>query len=305
MKNKIKNILIIIISLLLLYFIITKKEIIKISIIYGTSMWFNYLVPSLFPFFIISDILINYNITLYIPKYITNILKRLFNITDKMLTIFLLSLISGFPSSARNIKTLYEEKSIEKEEANHILIFSHFANPVFILVTIPMLLNINTSHIILLSHYLSNIIIGLIFKNKFTHKEDIKIINHNKYNLSNILISSVNKTIDSLLSICGIVVTFYLLGVIITTTLNLNLYNSTLLKGLFEITSGIDLLKNINISNIYKTIITTCLLSFGGLSIHMQTKSYLINTDIDYKYFLIGRIYQTIISGFIAYILLI
>ncbi len=305
MKNKIKNILIIIISLLLLYFIITKKEIIKISIIYGTSMWFNYLVPSLFPFFIISDILINYNITLYIPKYITNILKRLFNITDKMLTVFLLSLISGFPSSARNIKTLYEEKSIEKEEANHILIFSHFANPVFILVTIPMLLNINTSHIILLSHYLSNIIIGLIFKNKFTHKEDIKIINHNKYNLSNILIASVNKTIDSLLSICGIVVTFYLLGVIITTTLNLNLYNSTLLKGLFEITSGIDLLKNINISNIYKTIITTCLLSFGGLSIHMQTKSYLINTDIDYKYFLIGRIYQTIISGFIAYILLI
>ena len=303
MKNKLKNILITIILLIILYYIIKEKEIIKISIFYGINIWLNYLIPSLFPFFVLSDIIINYNITSYIPKHLKKIIKKVFNITDNMLTILLLSIISGFPSCARNIKTMYEEKNIDDDEANHLLMFSHFSNPIFILVTIPLILNINNSYIILISHYISCFIIAFFIKNKFKHKESIKINNSNKINFENILIASINKSVDSLLTICGIIVTFYLLSTTIVDIFNLNEYSSLFIKGIIEITSAIDTLKNLNLNKEYIAVITTCFLSFGGLSIHFQTKSFLLNTNIKYEYFYIGRIIQTIISGIICFIL--
>ena len=303
MKSKIKNILIIIILIIITCYVIIKKNIVKESILYGINIWINYLIPSLFPFFVISDILINYNITSYIPTHLKSLFKKIFNITDNMLTILLLSIISGFPSCGRNIKAMYEEKNITEEEANHLLVFAHYSNPVFILVTIPIILKINTSIIILLSHYISTFIIALIIKKRFKHKENIKIHNWNKLNFGNVLVESINKSVDSILSICGIIVTFYLLSTIIVDILNINIYEESLIRGLLEITSGIESLKLVNTNTIYKSVITTCFLSFGGLSIHLQTKSYLINTKINYLYFLVGRIYQTIISGIICFIL--
>ena len=56
-----------------------------------------------------------------------------------MITILILSIISGFPSNARNTRTLYDKGLITLDEANHILIFSHFSNPLFILTTISIL----------------------------------------------------------------------------------------------------------------------------------------------------------------------
>ena len=70
MKRKIFNMITIIICVFVLIELLIKKEIIYDSVIYALNMWVNKLIPALFPFFIISDILINYNITLYIPKII-------------------------------------------------------------------------------------------------------------------------------------------------------------------------------------------------------------------------------------------
>lgn len=304
MKKNILNIIIIIITLFFLYQIIINKTLVYLSINNSLNIWLKNLVPSLFPFFIISDILINYNITNYIPKYIKNKCQSIFNITDNMLTILLLSIISGFPSNARNAKTMYENNLITKDEANHILIFSHFANPVFILTTVATFLNNKKiAIVILISQYLSNFILGIIFRNKFK-QNNYKVIekkNNNKF--SNILINSINKSIDSILSICGIIVIFLLISSIITTTINLNQYNSTLIKGIFEITLGINSLNGLNLNNIYIAVISSMFISFGGLSVHMQVKSQLTNTDINYHYFLIGRLYQVLISGLITYAL--
>ena len=136
MKRKIFNMITIIICVFVLIELLIKKEIIYDSVIYALNMWVNNLIPALFPFFIISDILINYNITLYIPKIIKDFCKAIFNITDNMLSILFLSMISGFPSNARNTRIMYDNNLISLEEANHILIFSHFSNPIFVLTTV-------------------------------------------------------------------------------------------------------------------------------------------------------------------------
>ena len=59
-------------------------------------------------------------------------------------------------------------------------------------------------------------------------------------------------------------------------------------------TQGLNMLINNSIN--FKEIIAIVFISFGGLSIHTQVKCILDETDLDYKYYFWGRIYQTIIA---------
>lgn len=304
MKEKIFNIIVIIVSIFVLIQLLIKKSVVYASIMYALNLWVKCLIPALFPFFIISDILINYNITNYIPKFIKNLCKNILNINDNIFVILILSMVSGFPSNARNTRTLYDNGAITLDEANHILIFSHFANPIFILTTISLFFfhNEKLGIVLLISHYVSNFILGIIFRGKIinTNVQQIKI---NTNDFGNIFISSIKKAIDTILMICGIIVVFSMLSSIIINTFNFNSYNEMIIKGLFEITIGVQALSNLSINMCYKATITSCILAFGGISVHVQVFSQIVGTKIKYIYFFIGRIYQMIISGIITYII--
>jgi sporulation integral membrane protein YlbJ len=305
MRRKIFNICIIIISLFVLSQLLIKKTIIYSSILYALNIWVNNLIPALFPFFIISDILINYNVTEYIPKIIKIICKSLFNISDNMLTIFILSMISGFPSNARNTRIFYDKGLITLKEANHILIFSHFSNPVFILTTVAIFFfnNQKVGIILLITHYLSNIILGICFRNKITISNSSGNYNNRNNDFGTIFISSIKKAVDTILLICGILTIFLMLSSIIINTFSFNSYNAMLIKGFFEITIGIEALSNLSISMLSKTVIASMFLAFGGISVHVQVLSQITETKIKYIYFFIGRMYQMIISGVLTYLI--
>ena len=305
MREKLFDFIVILISLFVLLQLFIRKEIIYSSIIYALNLWVNNLIPSLFPFFIISDILINYNITNYIFDNFKQIIKKVFNISDGMLNIFILSMISGFPSNARNTRSLYDNGTININEANHILIFSHFANPAFILTTIAVYFfnNQKMGILLLVIHYLSNFILGFCFRfffqhnNNYTGKQVIPI------NFGNVFINAIKNAIDTCITICGVIVVFMLLSSIIINFFNLNGYTEMLIKGLFEITIGLEKLSNLGLNSNYKLIISSMILAFGGISVHVQVYSHLVGTKINYIYFFMGRMYQIVISFILSYIL--
>lgn len=305
MNKKIINFMIIISSLLILILTLLNKTLVYESINYSLNLWVKNIIPSLFPFFIITDILINYDITKYIPKFIKNIFKNLFNIGENELTIFLLSILSGFPSNARNTRNLYDKGKIDLYEANHILIFSHFSNPLFVLTTIPIFFFHDESIgiILLVSHYLSNIILGMIIRKKEKTTDYITNINHSNNKFSEVFINAIKKSINTITTIGGIVTVFLVLSTLISQFLNLNNYNSMLFKGIMEITIGIDSLVKLNLPMIYKLTITSMFLAFGGLSVHMQVINEIMGTEIKYSQFFLGRIVQMIISGIITFII--
>ena len=76
--------------------------------------------------------------------------------------------------------------------------------------------------------------------------------------------------------------------------LNLPLYEGVILKGILEITMGLKSLSILNINDIYKVVISSMFLSFGGLSIHTQIKSIL--PDTNYKLFLKNKFLSILIS---------
>lgn len=306
MKTKIYNLIIIISAIIILLELLLNKTLVFDTISYSLNIWVTTIVPSIFPFFIISDILINYNITNYIPQFIKKTFKYLFNVNDHIVTIFFLSLLSGFPSNARNARKLYDLKLINEEEASQALTFTHFSNPLFILGTVAVffLKNEQLGWIILIAHYLSNILVGLLFRAQNKHIDNNIIIpKPPQKNISTIFINSVKSAIDTLLIILGTLTCFLVLSSIIINRLDLNPYNATLLKGILEMTMGLKSLSLLKLSNIYKVVISTMFISFGGLSVHMQVISQLVGTKISYKNFFIARIYHAIISGLLAYLI--
>lgn len=306
MKKKILDFIITLILIVLLFEILFNKALIESSISYSLLLWINTLIPSMFPFFVISDICIHYKIINYIPKFIKKTIGFLFQIPDEIVMTFFLSLISGFPSGARNIKTLYLNNSITEEDANQALLFTHFANPMFILEVVG-----NTffnkkyyGYLILISHYLGNILIAILTRHKRKYSNrDYNSSNEKSQNFSTVFINSINSSINSLLMILGTLTCFLILANLIQKNINLNIYNETLLKGILEITMGLKSLSLINIPLIYKLSIATIFLSFGGFSVHLQVINELSDTKISYWYFFIARIFHAIISGIICVIL--
>ena len=304
--KKYSNLIIVILSFTTLILIFLNKTLISKTVITSFGIWFNTLVPSMFPMFILSDILINYNFIEFIPKNIVKFISKIFNVSDNAVLIIFLSMLSGFPTNAINIKTSYDANLISKEEAEHLLLFNHFANPLFVLQTIGIFyLNNNTyGIIILISHILSNIIIGIIFRNNNHYSLNNYISKSSKsQSFGNVLSSSIKNTINSLLMISGTITLFLILSTLIVTVFSLSSRNSLLIQAILEMTTSIAKLSLFNINDIFKVVFATMIISFGGLSIHLQVISSL-DDKIRYKNYFIGRIYQTIISGIISFLLM-
>lgn len=304
--KKYSDLLIIITSIILLIFIFINKTLISHTVLLSFHIWFNTLVPSLLPMFILSDILINYHFIDYIPEKIIKAISKIFNISKSAVLVLLLSLISGFPSNARNIKTAYDMNYLTKDESEHLLFFNHFANPLFVLTTVGVFFLNNKSYgiIILGSHILGNVIIGILFRNKNNPTKSNSITkNSQSQNFGSILSKSIKKTIDSLLMISVTVTIFLIISTLISNIFKLNGYVSVFIKSILEITMGLSELAKLNISDIWKVVLSTMIISFGGLSIHLQVITSL-DEKIKYRKYFVGRIYHLLISGAISYIIM-
>lgn len=304
MKRYIDMIVVIICSLFLILFIIN-RELVFNTVGFSLDIWITSVLPALFPFFVISDILISYDVIRYIPKVIKNLFKKLFNVSDNGLVVIILSMLSGFPSNARNIKNMYNSNKISKKEGEHLLYFTHFSNPMFILGTLVsiFLKKKELGLIIFISHYLPNIIIGILLRKLNTSKLDINYNNDINNNFGLVLTKSIRKSLDSVFNILGTLTVFLIISSLLINVFNFNNGISLLIKSILELTSGLKELSNFNLSNSYLVIASSCILSFGGLSVHMQVINELSDTDISYSNFFIGRIIQVILSLVVSYIL--
>lgn len=290
--------------MLFCYELLVKSGEIKTSILMSFELWKNNLFPYLFPFFIISDLLINLNFINIINKYFEKFMYKIFKINSSSSFVFFMSVISGIPSNAKYISTLIKNKQMNEYEAQKILLFTHFCNPLFILGFIASFLNNKgIALIILCTHYTTNIIIGLLFRNFHINKLSDGDFKRTTNNFLKTISSSILNSINTLLLILGVISFFSC----ITTLINLNISSpiiKSIICGIFEITQGINQINLLNISLKLKATLITFIISFGGLSSHMQVMSILEDTHIRYKPYLYSRIMHAFISSTIVYILI-
>lgn len=315
--KKIISVVIMSILLFCVYEILSESETIMSAVTYSFNIWINNIFPSLFPFFVLSELLIHYGFIELIGELFKPIFERLFKINGNAAFVFIMSLVSGFPSNAKYTKELYLQNKINEDEASKILMFSHFSNPLFILgtISISFLQNKKLGLIVMFSHYVTNVFIGIIFRNynKSNMKKDkisIKraiLMMHNKRISSNkrfgsVITSALLNSINTLLLILGVVTTFLIVTTIIDNNFHLSLFNKTILSGFLEMTQGLKHASLLNTTLSYKAILITMILSFGGLSVHTQILSIISDTKIKYKPFLLARLIHVVISAIICFI---
>lgn len=271
------------------FFVIDLKSIILES----SNIWLYNLVPSMLPFYVISDLLINYGLIDILAFLFKKIINKLFNVSENASFVIFFSMFTGFPSSAKYLKNLLDLNYISIEDANKIIRFTHFSNPLFIINVIgnTIIGNKKIGFLILLSHYLSNFIIGFLYRKEQTQKITTKRVKNTKA-FGSILTTSFINSFDSLLIVLGSLITFKILTSIIFHYFGFNFIISSLL----EITQGLFALKNLTLNIELKALIAVAMISFGGFCIHTQVYSILSGTKISYKNYFFSRILHVIIA---------
>lgn len=269
-----------IISILLIFleiFLITYSKEITKEFILTIKIFIYNLMPVLFFQLTITELLKNIDIDRIIPKSIENI----FNITKKEAFIILLSMLSGYPN---NIKLLNNSNN------NYLLYSTNFINPIFFIMTFNnvYLKNIKLILIILISHYLSNLIIFLIYKRKYIYQKEENLNENNSYN------KALNITIKTLSIIFSNLIFITLLITLIKVILKSNNIYKGLLIGLLEFSNGLIYISKLDINNFIKGLLILIIISFSSISIIMQSIS--LNNKIKSTKFLLNKILSTIIS---------
>ena len=282
MKNKLTKLTIIFFFIL----IFIKKDIMYYTIYNTVTLWFKNIVPNLLPMFIITSLIIESNLIINICNIFGKLFNKIFKCSNYGIFIYFLSLFTGSPSNAKYINDLINNNLISNTLSDKLLLFTSNYNILLIYSLLSLYLNKYISIKIIIIIIISNIIVGLIFRN--INYIDLKT-NYikRKINISKI----IKDTIDTLLMILGTLIFF---NIIINLLPIKNMLLKNILNGFLEITTGLKGLEYLDISTNIKILLSTIYLSFGGLSIHTQIKSIL--PDTNYTLFLKSRLYAVIIS---------
>lgn len=301
----------------------------------GLTLWATSVVPSLFPFFVATELLMHTNIISKLGMFFNKYMKPLFNIRGEGSFPFIMGIISGYPIGAKIATSFRKNNICSKEECERLLSFTNNSGPLFIIGTVGILMYKNTSIGILLfiTHILACLSVGFIFrfwkKNKYSkdYTSDNTITskktNYATFsNLGEILAESITSSISTILLIGGFVVIFSSVISILKSSGFLNIItlifaplfkflhiDTQFIQGLFtgflEITNGINYISNIACKKIsINIIITAFLLGFGGISVLLQVLSITSKTDLSIKPYIYGKLLHGILAAFYTFILI-
>src|SRR5699024_4062333 len=273
----------------------------------GLSTWFNIVVPSLFPFFIISELLINLGFVEFIGSLLEPVMMPIFNVPGIGAFPFTMSLISGYPVGVKLVSNFRLNNNISKVEAERLLSFSSTSGPLFMLgaVSVGMLKNSSLGPLIVYPHYLASLSLGFLFRyyKKNTNKYNLMLknnsyyINKTYYSIAQLMSNSIKDATNTIISIGGFMILYSVLIEIIYISkffdlfinffINILPFNISIdvIKGIFagiiEITTGCNKIATTNLPSIWKLLIINFFIGWIGLSIHSQALSFLLESFIN------------------------
>ena len=285
----------------------------------GLQLWATSVVPSLFPFFVATELLMHTNIINIFGRLLNNYMRPLFNISGEGAFAFIMGIISGYPVGAKIANKFRENNICTKAECERLLSFTNNSGPLFIIGTVGILMYQNTGIGILLfiTHLLGCLSVGFIFrfwkknKNDSIGKDKKVIMKKSSYNyISNYVPDKKTATFSNLGEIISILKASGILNVLcmaISPILNFlhidSSFASGLLTGILEITNGIQIISSIACKKIsINLIITAFLLGFGGISVFLQVFSITAKTDLSIKPYIYGKILHGIFAAFYTFI---
>ena len=106
------------------------------SVSNGLTVWAIAVIPALFPFFVLSKLLVELNFFERFAKYIAPITRKLFKAPAISGYIFIISIVSGYPIGAKLTEEYYKKGLLTATQCKKIATFTSTSGPLFILGTV-------------------------------------------------------------------------------------------------------------------------------------------------------------------------
>ena len=274
---------------------------------YALSLCAELIIPSLFPFFVLSGLLNRLGFAAAIARQLAKPAARLYGVSGAGATAFFMGLVGGYPLGAAYIADMRRQGLVSLEEAERLMGFCSNSGPAFLVGSIGagVFGSARLGVGLYIIHVLAAAITGLFFRVDGKCRGNAPAAPRES---GGALIESVRQAAQSILSVCGFIVCFcVIIGLLDAhgifsllagqlaqiTGLELQAARAAL-SGFLELGSGIGSMRGLAVS--------PANVGWGGVSVHFQTYAVLADSDIKGGLHLAGRLINCAVSATLGYI---
>lgn len=276
----------------------------------GLMLCYNVIIPSLFPFFVLSALVVDLGLAGYIGRALEGFMRPLFNVPGACASAFVLGFVGGYPVGARTALSLYQKGMCTKTEAERLLSFCNNSGPAFILgvVGAGVFTSSRVGVLLYLAHAAASICVGLFFRFYRRGKKGREARVSPKFEaerFTTAFTGAVKNSFLSTLNICAFVVFFTvvirllflsgalpalarLLGVLLSPLGFTQEWAERLLTGAIELSSGVWTLSGAG-GMAGRMSMAAFMLGWAGLSVHCQVLSFLGGSGLSVRTYIAGK----------------
>lgn len=272
---------------LIFLIIITDHENIQRRIASSLTFSFEKLIPSLYFSLAASLMLTNSGLYLYIGKMFSFTARKIFGVSEKIFSIFIMSNLAGYPTGAKLLSSLAKRNIIDNDDVKKAAPVMFSAGPAFILSVSH---NKTEGIIIFISVFLTNLIMLFIYGRKSSLKlydNEITSVSVTSENF----VKSIVSAFGSMINIAAMISFF----AVFTGILQENgLY---FLSPVLEVSS----ITNVYLTDYIYTAVAAAYISFGGICVIFQAASEL-KSNFSALCFIGVRLFSALISSTISFV---
>ena len=245
----------------------------------GLRLWAEHMIPSLFPFMILSDLMIRTGKVNILASFFHPLMGKLFQASPNACYCILVGFLCGFPMGARSVAECYRQGQITKKEAEWLLCFCNQIGPVYFAGVVLPILGLKSHRCLYwLGMYAIPIFYGMILRKTIYRNFHQSRPEPSKGSAASdarafgpALDESIKSAVRSILNLGGYIVFFCVCNFLPEFLLG---KPCPVLGLLFEINSGLLAMQD------KSPVISLTFLCFGGLSCIAQTYNSLQETDL-------------------------
>ena len=251
----------------------------------GLALCYNVIIPSLFPFFVLSSLVVELGLAGYLGRLLEGLMRPLFHVSGACASAFALGFIGGYPVGAKTAISLYENGMCTKTEAERLLAFCNNSGPAFILgvVGAGVFGSGRVGLLLYLTHAAASILVGILFRfhggrDAGREKRPVRAT-FETVRASSAFTGAVVKALQSTLSICAFVVFFS----VVLELLSAYGVLAALARVLAMFGVGEDWARR--------------LVAWAGISVHCQVLSFIGDSGLSVRTYLAGKLCHGIIAA--------
>ena len=284
---------------------------------YGLSLCLDLILPSLFPFFLISGLLSRSGFAVWMGTGLSRFAERFLRVSGAGFTAFFIGLTGGYPMGAAYLSSLVQQGCLPKEEAEKLLLFCNNSGPAFLVgaIGVGCFGSVRIGLLLYAVHAFAALLTGLLLRGKPADKFSSRIETPSRpISFAAALTESVQQAVPALLTVCGFVVCFtvftglldangFLTGISGMTGDALSVPKELIravLIGFWELGGGVGALRGLS-PTAPVLAAASALVGWGGISIHFQTLAVLSDADIKGALHTAGRLINAVLSFILTY----